>query len=47
VALGVSLSGYYACWAYQKLLAKHGMLCSMSRKGNFWDCEYVSVVRWA
>ena len=27
----------YACRAYQKLLAKHGMLCSMSRKGNCWD----------
>lgn len=26
-----------ACRAYQKLLAKHGMLCSMSRKGNCWD----------
>ena len=35
------------CRAYQKLLAKHAMLCSMSRKGNCWDCEYVSVVRWA
>ena len=27
----------YACRAYQKLLAKHAMLCSMSRKGNCWD----------
>jgi len=23
--------------AYQKLLEKHGMVCSMSRKGNCWD----------
>lgn len=27
----------YACRAHQKLLAKHAMLCSMSRKGNCWD----------
>jgi putative transposase len=27
----------YACRAYQKLLAKHGIVCSMSRKGNCWD----------
>lgn len=27
----------YACAAYQKLLAQHGMRASMSRKGNCWD----------
>ena len=27
----------YACRAYQALLAKHAMVCSMSRKGNCWD----------
>ena len=27
----------YASRAYQKLLAQHGMVCSMSRKGNCWD----------
>ena len=27
----------YACQAYQKLLAKHKIVCSMSRKGNCWD----------
>jgi len=27
----------YASKAYQKLLKKYGMLCSMSRKGNCWD----------
>lgn len=27
----------YACGDYQALLGRHGMLCSMSRKGNVWD----------
>lgn len=27
----------YASESYQKLLAKHGFVCSMSRKGNCWD----------
>ena len=27
----------YASHAYQKLLKQHGMICSMSRKGNCWD----------
>jgi putative transposase len=27
----------YASWDYQKLLTVHGMVCSMSRKGNCWD----------
>jgi transposase InsO family protein len=27
----------YACHAYQALLAEHGFVCSMSRKGNCWD----------
>ena len=27
----------YAAHDYRRLLAKHGMLCSMSRKGNCWD----------
>ena len=27
----------YACEAYQKLLKKHQLVCSMSRKGNCWD----------
>lgn len=27
----------YACHAFQKLLASHGIVCSMSRKGNCWD----------
>lgn len=27
----------YACMAYQGLLAKHEMVCSMSRRGNCWD----------
>jgi putative transposase len=27
----------YASRAYQALLKQHGMLCSMSRKGNCWD----------
>ena len=27
----------YASHAYQKELRKHGMVCSMSRKGNCWD----------
>ena len=29
--------GQYASCDYQKELAKHGMICSMSRKGNCWD----------
>lgn len=32
----------YACTAYQQLLAEHGLVCSMSRKGDCWDnavCE--------
>ena len=27
----------YASHAYRKLLKQHGMICSMSRKGNCWD----------
>ena len=27
----------YASHDYQKLLQQHGMICSMSRKGNWWD----------
>ena len=27
----------YASHAYQRLLKQHGMICSMSRKGNCWD----------
>ena len=27
----------YASAAYQQLLQKHGIVCSMSRKGNCWD----------
>ncbi len=27
----------YAGHAYQALLKQHGMICSMSRKGNCWD----------
>ena len=27
----------YASHAYQLLLKQHGMICSMSRKGNCWD----------
>ena len=27
----------YACHDFQKLLASHGIVCSMSRKGNCWD----------
>ncbi len=27
----------YASHEYQKLLQQHGMICSMSRKGNCWD----------
>ena len=27
----------YASYEYQKLLQKHGMICSMSRKGNCYD----------
>lgn len=29
--------GQYACHAYQRLLRKHGLLCSMSRRGNCYD----------
>ena len=27
----------YASHAYQRLLKQHGMICSMSRKGDCWD----------
>ena len=27
----------YACKAYQEMLKKHGMVCSMSKKGDPWD----------
>jgi transposase InsO family protein len=30
-------STQYAAHDYRRLLAKHGMVCSMSRKGNCWD----------
>ena len=29
----------YAGESYQKLLEKHGFVCSMSRKGNCWDSQ--------
>jgi len=29
----------YASHDYQDLLAAHGMMCSMSRKGECYDCE--------
>lgn len=31
----------YASYAYQKLLRKHDMICSMSRKGDCWDNSVV------
>ena len=49
----------YACAAYQAVLAAHGMVASMSRKGNCWDnavaesffatleFELIMNVRWA
>ena len=30
-------SEQYASAAYQKVLTQHGMVCSMSRKGDCWD----------
>jgi putative transposase len=30
-------SAQYAAGAYQKRLVEHGIVCSMSRKGNCWD----------
>ena len=27
----------YACGDYQRALRSHGMICSMSRKGDCWD----------
>jgi len=30
----------YASHAYQALLKQHGMICSMSRKGNCWDTQF-------
>jgi transposase InsO family protein len=30
-----------AAQAYRRLLEETGMLCSMSRKGDCWDCEYI------
>jgi len=30
----------YACKTYQALLRQHGMIASMSRKGNCWDTQY-------
>jgi len=30
-------SAQYAAHEYRRLLDTHGMLCSMSRKGNCWD----------
>jgi transposase InsO family protein len=32
----------YAAGAYQKRLAEHGIVCSMSRKGNCWEPDRVS-----
>jgi transposase InsO family protein len=32
----------YAAGAYQKRLAEHGVVCSMSRKGNCWEPVRVS-----
>jgi hypothetical protein len=26
---------------YRKLLGEASMVCSMSRKGDCWDCEYI------
>ena len=31
----------YASSDYQALLAAHGVVCSMSRRGNCWDSEYM------
>jgi len=31
--------GQYASRAYRQLLKQHGMIASMSRKGNCWECE--------
>ena len=30
----------YASELYQDLLASHGLVCSMSRKGNCWDTQF-------
>jgi putative transposase len=35
----------FAAHEWRKRLRLHGMLCSMSRKGDCWDCENVGVVR--
>ena len=32
----------YAAGAYQKQLAEHGIVCSMSRQGNCWEPVRVS-----
>jgi putative transposase len=34
----------YACGQYQALLVKHGFVCSMSRKGNCWDTQFMIVL---
>ena len=31
----------YASDLYQTLLGKHGFVCSMSRKGNCWDTQFM------
>jgi transposase InsO family protein len=36
-ALQFRSGSQYASHAYQAELKKHGMVCSMSRKGNCWD----------
>ena len=36
-ALGVSRGGFYTSEQFQRLMADHGVVCSMSRSGNVWD----------
>ena len=31
------MAAKYACHDFQNLLTSHGIVCSMSRKGNCWD----------
>ena len=31
----------YASGEYQALLQQHGLICSMSRKGNCWDTQSI------
>ena len=36
----------YAAAGYRKVLGAAGMIQSMSRKGNCWDCESVGALGW-